>query len=281
MTVADSRVVRLGREAANIVRRAMTRPRAALLALALVCGVFAAVATAGQDATPPPGATALCNDGTYSFSQTRSGTCSHHFGVKEWLTPTTSTTTTTATTTTTTTTTSTTSTTPTPTVAPPTTPVPTPAWNGSVGVTVLLTPRTKMSGCKLGPNPDRRCSPGAYYSKLTKAVLCSSSFHTSDVRNVPESEKFAVETEYGMTPGHYGSALEIDHLVSLELGGSNDIANLFPEKAAPRPGYRVKDKLENKLHSLVCSGAMTLAAAQRGIATNWQALYTKVFGVTP
>jgi len=33
----------------------------------------------------PAGATALCWDGTYSFSQSRRGTCSHHGGVKVWL----------------------------------------------------------------------------------------------------------------------------------------------------------------------------------------------------
>jgi Uncharacterized protein with a bacterial SH3 domain homologue len=33
----------------------------------------------------PAGATALCWDGTYSFSQSRRGTCSHHGGVKIWL----------------------------------------------------------------------------------------------------------------------------------------------------------------------------------------------------
>ncbi len=33
----------------------------------------------------PAGATARCGDGTYSFSQSRSGTCSHHGGVAEWL----------------------------------------------------------------------------------------------------------------------------------------------------------------------------------------------------
>ena len=33
----------------------------------------------------PAGATAQCNDGTYSFSQHRSGTCSHHGGVATWL----------------------------------------------------------------------------------------------------------------------------------------------------------------------------------------------------
>jgi len=35
--------------------------------------------------SPPVGATAECNDGTYSFSKSRRGTCSHHGGVKRWL----------------------------------------------------------------------------------------------------------------------------------------------------------------------------------------------------
>lgn len=36
-------------------------------------------------AAPPAGATAQCNDGTYSFSQHHSGTCSGHGGVAQWL----------------------------------------------------------------------------------------------------------------------------------------------------------------------------------------------------
>ena len=32
----------------------------------------------------PAGASAQCRDGTYSFSQSRRGTCSHHGGVLEW-----------------------------------------------------------------------------------------------------------------------------------------------------------------------------------------------------
>ncbi|WP_433566808.1 DUF3761 domain-containing protein [Nocardia sp. CA-151230] len=38
-----------------------------------------------QAAAPPAGATAQCTDGTYSFSRTRSGTCSKHGGVARWL----------------------------------------------------------------------------------------------------------------------------------------------------------------------------------------------------
>jgi hypothetical protein len=33
----------------------------------------------------PPGASAQCRDGSYSFSQHHSGTCSHHGGVARWL----------------------------------------------------------------------------------------------------------------------------------------------------------------------------------------------------
>jgi hypothetical protein len=153
-----------------------------------------------------------------------------------------------------------------------------------VGHTVLLTTRTQASGCTLGANPDRRCSPGAYYSKLTKSVICSPSFHTDDVRYVPDSEKHEVEVEYGLAPRPYDGTLEIDHIVSLELGGSNDIANLFPEEAtllSGAPGYHVKDKLENKVHDMVCAGQITLRRAQRQIAANWQTLYKKAFGVAP
>ena len=67
-------------------------------------------------------------------------------------------------------------------------------------------------------------------------------------------------TEYGITshaPGQY----EVDHLVSLELGGSNDIANLWPELASPKPGFHEKDKVENYLHAQVCSALLAAGTA--------------------
>ena len=53
----------------------------------------------------------------------------------------------------------------------------------------------------------------------------------------------------------------------LELGGApNDPRNLWPQPgASPNP----KDGVENQLRQEVCDGAMTLAHAQRAIATNW------------
>jgi len=41
--------------------------------------------TRTADGQPPPGASAKCRDGTFSFSRHRQGTCSHHGGVAEWL----------------------------------------------------------------------------------------------------------------------------------------------------------------------------------------------------
>lgn len=101
---------------------------------------------------------------------------------------------------------------------------------------------------------------------------------------MPTSVKHQVEVEYGLTPKSYGSTLEIDHIVSLELGGSNDIANLFPEKATlpgNAPGFHVKDKLESAVHKWVYDGKISLRTAQRKIATDWVALYKQVFGVAP
>lgn len=49
-------------------------------------GTYTAPAPATSEAQETPaGATAICNDGTYSYSQNHSGTCSHHKGVKVWL----------------------------------------------------------------------------------------------------------------------------------------------------------------------------------------------------
>jgi hypothetical protein len=96
--------------------------------------------------------------------------------------------------------------------------------------------------------------------------------YSSSVRDVPTSEKNQVYAEYGIT-SHSTGQYEVDHLVSLELGGSNDISNLWPEAAEPQPGFHQKDAVENYLHAQVCSGAMSLAAAQQLIATDWLSAY--------
>ena len=95
------------------------------------------------------------------------------------------------------------------------------------------------------------------------------------------AEKYTVEREYGMPARLHGHTIEIDHIVSLELGGSKNIANLFPEPGVGGANYHTKDRLENRLHALVCDGQVTLRAAQAGIASNWKTLYRRVYGAAP
>jgi hypothetical protein len=135
--------------------------------------------------------------------------------------------------------------------------------------------QTKTSGCVAsGGLPDPACTPGDIFLDATKDKICVSGY-SSSVRSVPASEKDAVYAEYGIAH-HATGEYEVDHFVSLELGGSNDISNLFPEAAEPKPGFHEKDKVENYLHDQVCKGNLTLADAQRQIATNWLAVYDQM-----
>lgn len=101
------------------------------------------------------------------------------------------------------------------------------------------------------------------------AQVCASGY-SRRVRDVTYAEKSAVYAEYGMHRHFNGRDGELDHLVPLELGGSNDVANLWPESA---PGSHRKDRLENELHDEVCDGDLALARADRLIAADWVKAY--------
>ena len=104
------------------------------------------------------------------------------------------------------------------------------------------------------PLNDLRVTPGARFN-VTVATICRPGYATS-VRDVPESEKRSVYSEYGIAQ-HSTNQYEIDHLIPLELGGSNSISNLWPElNDHPRGYLNGKDILENYLHVRVCAGTV-------------------------
>jgi hypothetical protein len=124
---------------------------------------------------------------------------------------------------------------------------------------------------------DLTVTPGATLPEDTKNVLCNRNFHTSSVRAVSKATKQEACREYGVDSAHCtGKLYEIDHLISLELGGANDIKNLWPQPYLPTPGAREKDKVENWLHRQVCEGKMTLTAAQDAIARDWYLVYLEM-----
>lgn len=150
--------------------------------------------------------------------------------------------------------------------------------NGGLGASLPLQPVRKRSDCRVrGPVPDSGCTPGTRYRRVGKQAVCTPGYAGS-VRNVPQSRKDAVYRAYGISHHFNGHDGEVDHLVSLELGGTNATANLFPEAATPRPGSHEKDRLENRLHAEVCDGRITLRRAQNLIAESWVSAYRVRFG---
>jgi len=115
---------------------------------------------------------------------------------------------------------------------------------------------------------------------VTTSDVCVHGY-SKKVRDVPIAVKKDVYSEYGVT--YVRGQDEVDHLVSLELGGSNSVKNLWPEPYNDRSGWsaRVKDEEEDKLHELVCAGKLPLKEAQEDIATDWIAAYKRDIGPTP
>ena len=139
----------------------------------------------------------------------------------------------------------------------------------------VLGRQTKTAGC-VAQNalPDSACTPGAIFPQVTKQEVCTKGY-TQTVRNVPLGVKEAVYKEYGIY-SHKTGEYEVDHFISLELGGSNDISNLWPEPAEPVPGFHQKDLVENYLNEQVCKGIISLAEAQKEISTNWLEVYSRM-----
>ena len=125
------------------------------------------------------------------------------------------------------------------------------------------------------PNP--KITPGQTRS-VTLKELCTTS--TSLVRNVPDALKKDVFSNYGMNgndKSKCAEGYEIDHLISLELGGSNSGDNLWPQSYCGENSAHKKDKLENELHRQVCLGKIGLEEAQLCISKDWEQCYIKVY----
>lgn len=146
-------------------------------------------------------------------------------------------------------------------------------WRPGLSLAVALL----VGGQALAGNPpirpDISLTPGAVFP-VTAADVCQPGYAKS-ARHVDGKTKALVYREYGIEH-HQPGAYEIDHLISLGLGGSNDIRNLWPESLDTQPwNARAKDRLEERLHKLVCDGGLSLDEAQTAIAKDWIGAYQK------
>lgn len=122
--------------------------------------------------------------------------------------------------------------------------------------------------------PDPSCTPGGIDPAVTQdnigTTICQSGYTTTVRASSSNTAKNKVISlsEYGMS---YSKTTEYDHLISLELGGTNSVSNLWPEpnKSSATSVNNPKDSIENTLKRAVCAHQVTLAQAQAAIATNW------------
>jgi hypothetical protein len=126
--------------------------------------------------------------------------------------------------------------------------------------------------------PNRQLTPGA--ARLVGTDELCANEYSDDARMVPAAMREKVLEEYGVAD-RTTKDYELDYLISPQLGGTEDISNLWPQPAASTEwNIRAKDALENRLHQLVCRGNVSLATAQRDLATDWISAYKKYFHTT-
>ncbi len=115
---------------------------------------------------------------------------------------------------------------------------------------------------------DRRCTPGVLNPAVTqstiKRTICRTGWTTTIRPPSSYTDPLKLQELRAYGDGRKSpSGFELDHLISLELGGApSDPRNLWPE--SHKSSYD-KDGLENSLRAKVCAGTISLAKAQKRI----------------
>jgi 5-methylcytosine-specific restriction endonuclease McrA len=128
--------------------------------------------------------------------------------------------------------------------------------------------------------PDPACTPGAINPTITAEVLQNPDFRTTCVRSHATTEQQKAQTyqfyaiEHPTNNSGQSQTCELDHLISLELGGADTLDNIWPQCGPPNVSlserfFKRKDAVENYLAKQVKDGKISLSDAQRGIASDW------------
>lgn len=117
------------------------------------------------------------------------------------------------------------------------------------------------------PNLGR--TPGVVNHDIDLHAVCTTKWGR-DRRSVTESMRRHVFEAYGIAWARR-SEYEVDHLIPRDLGGADDVLNLWPQPLGEAKHF--KDPLEVKLRKMVCAGELTLTQAQRAIRTDWRIAY--------
>jgi hypothetical protein len=109
-------------------------------------------------------------------------------------------------------------------------------------------------------------------AKANEAQVCAPDYVAS-IKPIEGWQRSRALAKYGKRDDYAGP---IDHLIPLELGGSNEPENLWPQPDQKEYGFAAKNELEAKLREMVCtSKTLSLKDAQDAIKKNWVKAYDK------
>src|SRR5882724_6880067 len=109
-------------------------------------------------------------------------------------------------------------------------------------------------------------------SKANEAQVCAADFEAS-VKPMAKWQREQALERYGKRPEDFTG--ELDHLIPISLGGTNDPENLWPLPANKDMGPDQKRELDLKLHELVCPKTLKLKDAQDAIKKDWVKAYNQ------
>ena len=157
---------------------------------------------------------------------------------------------------------------------------------------------------KAGMYPDPDITPGDTNPDVTQDSIqrnvCKIGWSTSSVRNTATTEEDKAKTydNYGIPHPKNNEGpnqvCELDHLISIENGGSDSIKNIWPQCGPggvllPKRYFKMKDRVENYIHNGICrdiknaklsSGptppkTLSLKEGQDILRGDWYACYQK------
>ena len=139
-----------------------------------------------------------------------------------------------------------------------------------IGITGLMLVSTLwLPDVMAGQLPVRSYTPGAT-TRVDVKRLCAAEFDPS-ATTVAKWQREQALTRYGIRAESFGG--ELDRLIPVSLGGSNDPDNLFPFRASGEYTLEAKNQLADRLHELVCDGKMSLKEAQDAFRKDWTKAY--------
>ena len=192
--------------------------------------------------------------------------------------------------------------------------------NALIVTVIVAAGQLSQAQTKAGPAeiyPDPKMTPGKTNPDITqdnlKSTVCSEKWTginkfthkeatgTEILRPPVEiTDKIKTQTMKAYHSTGAADQYELDHFISLELGGCPDcVENLWPQaygdakhpmtmpqratfdKANPNdktilPGSSQKDKVEDHLKTEICTGAVTLDRAQKIVTGDWYACYLNI-----